>query len=548
MGKSRAQLFTKALLALVLSLVTLAVFSPVRHYGFIDFDDDLYVTRNPRVNTGLTKENAIWAFTNISYGLNWHPLTWLSHMTDVQLFGLHPGGHHLISLLIHLVNVVFILVVLMKMTGAFYRSILVAVLFAIHPLHVESVAWIAERKDVLSAFFWWLTLWAYLRHVRKTGLINDLLPGMSFALGLMAKPMLVTLPFVLLLLDYWPLGRMRPHNRVRKKIRLIHLVGEKWLLFLLSACSGVVTYMVQRRGGVVGSLEAYSWWDRVGNALISYIVYIGKMLWPVNLAIFYPYEKHGIFQAIGAMILLAAISTLVTLLIKKHPYLPVGWLWFVGTLVPVIGLVQVGFASMADRYTYLPLVGLFIMVAWGAEQAVTRRLVSTKTVGVVSIAALSILVMVSRRQVEVWENNTSLYAHAVAVTNNNWLADNNLADALFLQGKEEEALPYYIAAIKIKPDHPQLARYFVEAHMRLGRLMLKEKRFEEAESQFELVLRVRPRMADTHHLRGVALLAMRKPGEALEEFRAALRLNPGPLVQADKELECLDRIDNDNRP
>lgn len=367
---NRLKIRPDLLISLFLVMAILAVYLQVRNHDFINFDDDLYVTINPHVQAGLTLDSITWAFTS-TRASNWHPLTWLSHMLDCQIYGMNPGQHHLTNVLFHILNTLLLFFVFMRMTKDLWQSGFVAALFALHPLHVESVVWLAERKDVLSTFFWMLTLWSYVRYVERSGL-NRYLPVLFFfILGLMAKPMLVTLPFVLLLLDYWPLKRFRLGSSedgqdCRPERFYLGFIWEKIPLFLLSAGSSVITYMVQKSSGAVSTLAVIPVHVRIANAIVSYVSYIGKMIWPHNLTILYPYLKSIIYwQVVGAGLLLAVITVVVFRMMKTKPYVAVGWFWFLGTLVPVIGLVQVGLQAMADRYTYVPLIGLFIMVAWG---------------------------------------------------------------------------------------------------------------------------------------------------------------------------------------
>jgi hypothetical protein len=349
-------------IALALVAITLAVYLPVRQFGFVNFDDPDYVSANAHIAHGLTRAAVLWAFTT-GYAANWHPLTWLSHMIDVQVFGVNAGPQHLVNLLLHVLNTLLLFGLLHRMTGARGRSAFVAALFAVHPLHVESVAWIAERKDVLSTLFWMLTMWAYVAYVRRPSWARYLGVAIAFALGLMAKPMLVTLPAVLLLLDVWPLGRTGVTRLLRPRRAL---VLEKLPLFALAAVSSVMTFLVQRRGGAVSTVDQYPWASRVANALVEYVVYLGRMCWPARLSIFYPYSQSlpG-WSVAGSLVLLVALSVAVFRAGGRRPYLVVGWLWYVVTLVPVIGLIQIGTQARADRYTYVPLIGIFIMAAWG---------------------------------------------------------------------------------------------------------------------------------------------------------------------------------------
>ena len=446
---------------LALIAVNMIVYAPVWHHGFVNYDDDEYVSTNTVVLRGLTWHGASWAFTTGHAG-NWHPLTWLSHMLDVQFYGLDPGPHHLTNLLFHIANTLLLFGLLHRMTGALGRSAFVAGLFAVHPLHVESVAWVAERKDVLSTLFWMLTLWAYVEYVRRPGLRRYWPVLLFFALGLMAKQMLVTLPFVLLLLDFWPLGRVgtRPNPAGGWALSrdgwatTVRLVWEKLPLLALTVVSSIVTVVVHRQAAAVISLSATPLNLRVANALVSYVTYISKMLWPARLAVLYPYAQSlpGWWVA-GAFLGLMGISVAVIRAGPRHPYLPVGWLWYLGTMVPVIGLIQVGNQATADRYTYVPLIGLFIVVAWGVPDLLVRW--PRRRIGLPIAAGLVILAcaIAARGQLRYWEDSTTLWTRALAVTTENNIAHNNLAVSLADQGKLDEAIAHYSEALRIKPDY-----------------------------------------------------------------------------------------------
>jgi len=492
---------------LFLIVGTLTVFWQVQHHDFIDLDDHLYVTENNHVQAGLTKKGVIWAFTTF-HAANWHPLTWLSHMLDCQLFGMRPGMHHLTNLLFHILNSLLLLLVLRKMTGAWWRSAFVAALFALHPLHVESVAWVAERKDVLSTFFWLLTMWVYAHYAERPTFDRYLLVLLSFALGLMAKPMLVTLPFVLLLVDYWPLGRLQlgqscnDGNLRIKKSSAFRVVWEKIPFFVLAAMSGVLTLLAQQKAGALRTLDIIPLKIRTANALVSYISYIGKMIWPHNLAVFYPHPGIvPMWQAVGAglsLICLCVLSVMFVRAGRRFPHLAVGWLWYLGTLVPVIGLVQVGSQAMADRYTYVPLIGLFIMISWGFYDLVrgwkNRRMVLAISTGVVLLA----LMACTWSQVRLWKNSTLLFKHALNVTDNNYKARNLLGIASERQGRLKEALRHYSEALRIKPE-------YADAHNNQGVALARQGRLKEAISHFSEALRIKPDYVDAHNNLGVAL-------------------------------------------
>ena len=462
---------------LVLIVITFALFSRVLSSDFINFDDGTYITENPMVQNGLTSTSVVWAFTS-GYASNWHPLTWISHMVDCQLYGLNPQGHHLTSLLFHIFNVLLLFLVLRNITGAVWRSAVVAALFAWHPLHVESVAWVAERKDVLSTFFWLLTMLAYARYAEESKVQSPKskvyygLALVCFALGLMAKPMLVTLPFLLLLLDFWPLrriydpdakacgaglrftiyeptdlqtassfkapsGPLASPTSHKSQITYRKLILEKVPFLLLAIASSVVTFLVQKTGGAVASLEALSFGQRIANALVSYIRYLGKMVWPRDLAVFYPiHHAWAAWQWAGAGLLIVAISVLAIAMIRQRPYFSVGWFWYLGTLVPVIGLIQVGGQSMADRYTYMPLVGIFIIFSWGMADLLGRgQLRRMNLAWAVIVPVLVACLMVTRSQTSYWKDSITLFRHAIAVTTDNTLAHVDLGRA-FGQGRQ----------------------------------------------------------------------------------------------------------------
>jgi len=513
--------------SLALIAVNLIVYASVWHDDFVNYDDYQYVSENADVSGGLTWHGVAWAFTT-GAAANWHPLTWLSHMLDVQLYGLNPGAHHLTNLLLHIANTLLLFGLLHRMTGALGRSAFVAGLFAVHPLHVESVAWVAERKDVLSTLFWMLTLWAYVAYVRKPRLRRYLVVLLFFALGLMAKPMLVTLPFVLLLLDFWPLGRMAPGPNPAGRwapsrewwATVVHLVWEKLPLLALSVASSIVTFVVQRRGGSVVSLDAIPLNLRLANALASYVAYIGKMLWPAHLAVLYPYAQSlPRWWIAGAFLGLIGTTVAVIWASRRHPYLPVGWLWYLGTLVPVIGLVQVGPQAMADRYTYIPLIGLFILVAWGVPDLLVRwrlRRIALPTAAGLVIAACAIA---ARGQVQYWESGTALWTHALEVTTGNYVAHTDLGVVLARQGRTDEAIREFREALRIKPG-------YADGHNKLGRALAEQGRLDEAIAHYTEALRNDPASAEAHNNLGLALARQGKLDESTHEFLEALRIQP----------------------
>lgn len=513
------------MVCMFLVVATLAVYWKVQNHDFVNYDDHLYVIDNRHVQAGFTREGIIWAFTTI-HASNWHPLTWLSHMLDCQIYGLNAGGHHLTNLLFHIVNTLLLFIVLKRMTGALWRSGLVAALFALHPLHVESVAWVAERKDVLSTFFWMLTMWAYVRYVERPGLNTYFFLLLFFILGLMSKPMLVTLPFVLLLMDYFPLGRLQL-GQYSKKIYLgiqespvIRLLWEKAPLFALAAASCVVTLHAQQSGGALASLDKFPLNIRIANALVSYVSYMGKTIWPRRLAVLYPHaDMLPVWQAALAGLLLVCISILVIRAARRFPYLAVGWLWYLGTLVPVIGVVQVGAQSMADRYTYIPLIGLFIIIAWGVADLAARwrfrELVLAMSVGLV-LLAFGIFTWL---QVRHWHNSVALFKHTLNVTANNYVAHNNLGLVLARGGSLKEAISHYYQALEINPN-------YAYTHNNLGIALAEQGRADAAISHYSVALRIKPDYAEVHNNLGVELALQGSLKEAIDHFSEALRLKP----------------------
>jgi protein O-mannosyl-transferase len=498
-----------------LAVLTLLVYSPTFHYPFVRYDDPAYVYENPHVQAGLTADGARWAFTTFDCG-NWHPLTWLSLQLDAQLYGgLNAGAFHRTNVLLHAANAVLLFLVLSRMTGAVWRSAVVAGLFALHPLRVESVAWVAERKDVLSTLFWALTLAAYLHYVRQPGVGRYLLVVLPFVLGLLAKPMLVTLPFVLLLLDYWPLGRLRP-GAVRR------LLLEKVPLFGLVLASCAVTFLAQAHGNAVAPVEAFPPAARVGNALLAYVGYLGKTFWPVRLAVYYPHPGAAVpvGPALGAGLFLAAVTTLALGPGRRWPYLAVGWLWYLGTLVPVIGLVQVGGQGMADRYTYVPLVGVFVMVVWGmADLAQGWRLPRGYLVAA-GAAALSACAALTRAQVGHWDSTLHLWEHAAAVTEGNGLAHLNLGTCYREQGRPTAARKEFEKAAALEPRA-------AVAHFNLGNVLADLGQPEEALAEFRTAGELDPDIPVPPNTVGALLQSLGRVEEAEAEYRRAIDLSPG---------------------
>ena len=507
--------------ALALALVTLAAFWQVTGHSFVNYDDQEYVTNNQMVQSGLNAGSIAWAFTT-DHADNWHPLTWLSHMLDIQLFGLNPGWHHFTSLLFHVANSVLLFLVLKKMTAAPWRSAFVAALFALHPLHVESVAWISERKDVLSAFFFLLTLWAYSRFADfqvssfKFRVKWYALALAFFVLGLMSKPMLVTTPFVLVLLDFWPLRRLQTFDF--RSSAFLRLLLEKTPFFALALASCVITFVVQRRGGVVAGIAALPIGSRLSNALVAGLTYIRKMFWPGDLAVLYPLpHAPQTSVAILAALVLLGITCLAVWSLRHSPYFAVGWFWFLGMLVPVIGLVQVGIQAMADRYTYIPLIGLFIAMTWSVWEMLGSKIRNEFFWTALATGILAVCFRLTVSQASHWKNTEALFAQALRVTRDNPVAQYILGEAIGNRGGDPSA--YYQEAIRLKPN-------YAEAHNNLGIILYGRQDFVQAITHFSETVRIRPNYLDAHSNLGSALAAVGRIDEAIEQFRETLRLNP----------------------
>ena len=592
----RAALAVCALLA----VATLLLYWPATRNGFIAIDDHDYILDNTQVTAGLTWAGIAWAFTT-GHASNWHPLTWVSHMADCQFFGLNPAGHHFVNILLHTVNSLLVFLLLRRMTGSLWRSAFVAAFFAWHPLHVESVAWASERKDVLSTLFWLLTMLAYVRYVELSKVQSPkskvlyALALVCFALGLMSKPMVVTLPFVLLLVDFWPLQRGWMDSPDGESPNLFSLpwgklILEKLPLFVLAGVASVVTFLVQRKAGAMTSLETLPLSTRVENAAIAYFQYISKTVLPVNLAAFYPYpfNRHppvAIF--VTAFVLLGLLSCLFLLCVRRRPYLAVGWFWFLGTLVPTIGLVQVGSQSMADRYMYIPSIGLFMAAIWGLVDFLSGWQFGRKILAVAGVVALAGCIVVTSFQIGYWHDSRALWTHAIDVTTGNYVAYNGLGGVFDEEHKPAEALTNYLISVQInprysegeynlgtaylnqgdlgdaytelsnsiksdpdyapaqnnlgetlmkmgKPDEAaarylraiQLAPDFAEAHYNYATLLAQQGKFPDAIGQFREAIRLKPKYAEAHGNLGVALMNANQPAAGLAEFTEAARLQP----------------------
>ena len=520
------------LISMFLIVATIAVFWQVQNYEFVDFDDNVHIFENRLIQTGLSLEGIIWAFTT-TYPDYWHPLPWLMHMLNYQLFGLNPGGYHFTNLLFHIANTLLLFLVLKRMTGAFWRSSFVSALFALHPLHVESVVWVTECKDVLSTFFWMLTIWAYLHYVESPSLNRYLIVFLFLALGLMSKPMLVTIPFVLLLLDYWPLRRLQFGksngankaqtnkfiNQSCKGASIFHLVLEKIPLLVLSFVSIYVIFFLRQGEDIVIHIENRSINLRVANALVSYVSYIGKMFWPHHLSTFYPYPNTlPLWKVSSSVLLLFSLSVLLIRNSQRYPYNTVGWLWYIGTLLPVIGLVQWGlWPSMADRFTYVPLIGLFIIITWIFPDILARWRYCKIGLTLSACLVLSTLMICTWLQVRHWENSIKLFSHAIQVTSNNYPAHYNLGVILARHGKTKQALDHYYETLRIRPD-------YVKAHYNLGVALARQDKIEEAITHYYEALRTKPDYIEAHNNLAVALASQGMFKKAIAHLGEAIRI------------------------
>jgi protein O-mannosyl-transferase len=510
--KARPPFWQGALIAAALVALNLFVYAQVRRADFVQLDDPGYVQENTHVAAGLTWASAKWAFTT-GHLANWHPLTWLSHMLDVQFFGVTAGAHHVTNVALHILNTLVLFGLLRRMTAALWPSAIVAALFAVHPLHVESVAWISERKDVLSTFFWLLTMWAYVSYVRRPGPVRYGLVLAAFALGLMSKPMLVTLPIVLLLIDFWPLGRSRKGAWSR-------LLVEKLPLIALAVISSVITFVVQRQGGAVSGLDVLPWDVRITNALVSFVAYIAKTLWPAGLVVFYPHARVAqTGPALVALAILVAISFVAWRVRRRAPYLLVGWLWYLVTLVPVIGFIQVGTQALADRYTYVPLIGLFIALTWTVSEVSARWSMQRTVLPIAAAAMIVMLAVAARAQASYWRDNATLWRHALEATPENYRAHNAVGSILGNDGKPAEALAHFVEAARLQPD-------YADAYYNLGRTYADLGRLDESVPHYRRALALRPGFAEAHNNLGLVLSQQGHEDEAMAEYETAAKLEP----------------------
>jgi protein O-mannosyl-transferase len=577
------------LMAVLLVVVTSAVYWPVMGHDFVNYDDPAYVTDNPHVRAGLTWDGLVWAFGRIhGDGTYWHPLSWVSHMVDCRLYGLKPGGHHRTNVLLHAANAALVFLVFRRMTGAFWRCVVLAALFALHPLQVDSVAWVAERKSLLSAFFWLLTLWAYVRyaevqspafHVTDHGSrithhfsLFYVLSLFFLACGLMCKPVLVTLPVVLLLLDYWPLQRFQrstlnsqlstspPLHGLGLKTQdsrlkvLLPLLWEKLPFFALAVASSIITVLAHQALGMLNSLSMPPWDARLENALVSYVRYLGKTLWPSHLAVFYPYPNAWpMWEVVTCALLLLAVSGLALGTVRSRPWLFVGWFWFLGVLVPFIGLIQAGAQAMADRFIYVAALGLFVAMIWGLHGLAKRGRYQQSGLSVAGAAAIVLCLVLTRQQLGYWKNSETLFQHALEVTENNYLAHLNLGTALDDKGQIDEANREFREAIRLKPDYAlahnnlgmaldgkgqideaikefqeaiRLKPDYALAHSNVGNALVRKGQIEEAIKALQEAVRLKPDYAEAHNNLGNALVRKGQTGEGIRQYQEAVRLRP----------------------
>jgi tetratricopeptide (TPR) repeat protein len=572
---------TSNLAGFFLFIITITVFSPVIHHDFINYDDPIYITENPIIKEGLTLEGLSWALTDTSTA-SWYPLTWLSHMLDFELFGLNPGGHHFTGLIIHSVNAVLLFFLLKKLTNNLFSSFFVAIIFALHPLHVEPVAWASSRKDLLSAFFWILTMWCYADYSVRGGALRHLLVLICFTLGFMSKAMLVTLPFILLMMDYWPLSRVdfsqtkinifssrNPKPPVKTEIPVIlKLIAEKIPLFAISLLMILLSYHAQKNYGAVTNFDVLPMVDRISNIIVSYAGYIFKFFLPINLSVHYPiYLPLPLWEIIVSLIILFFISFVSILFFHKRPYLLFGWFWFLGTLVPVIGFIQLGNQAMADRYTYIPIIGLAIIFSWGIQELLENSH-KKSLFKLIILAFILFNIILTTLQLRFWQNSVTLFDHAVKLDKNNLKAQSNLGHALAIKGKHAEAIPHFQAALgnyRVKKEiHYNLGKAYqnleiydkaihhyksslaidpayAKASLNLGTLFYKLKDYDQAVNYYMNVLRANPDHSGAHNNLGIIMLQQNHTERAFYHFNMALNINPDNQMA----IKNLQRINTD---
>lgn len=539
------------LICMFLAAAILAAYWQVQYYDLTCYDDISYISNNPYVKKGLTGESFTWAMTTIHMGY-WQPLTWLSHMLDYQLFGPNIGGHHWVNVILHIANAILLYIVLRRTSGETWKSAIVAALFAVHPLNVESVAWIAERKNVLSTLFWFIALWFYACYVERPTLYRYALILLTFSLGLMAKPMLVTLPFTLLLFDYWPLGRLTSWKVLPR------LLYEKIPFFILTTIVSIETFLSCRHKDVISHLDKITLGERTANVLVSYVKYIANMLWPQDLAIFYPYSKDfTAFQIVGSALLLIITSCIMIIFARQYRYALTGWLWYLGTLIPVIGLIQAGPQAMADRFAYIPMIGLFVMIVWGVPDLLKKWPQRRIVFSVVSGAVLSVLIICTLQQVRYWQNSMALFEHALRVTGETPRVHYHMGVALTHGGKPDQAVKHFEYAIKGNPEFAEAysymgialasqgkidgaMAYFREAlqrkrhdemtHNNLGAALINKGKLDEAIVHIQEALNIRPDYVPAHRNMGVALASQGKMEEAIGYYKKALQLERSDAI------------------
>ena len=515
------------LVVLILILLILAVYWPVQNYGFINFDDNVYITENSHVRSGITLDGFYWAFSTKHFGL-WNPLVWLSFMIDYHFFGFNAGGYHWTNVIIHIFNTILLFFLFRNLTGAVWRSAFVAALFAIHPINVESVAWIAERKNVLSTFFWMLTILFYVRYAKQPNWKRYPPVFICFALGLMSKPMLVTLPFVLLLLDYWPLNRAAIYTQDETNItaalksgrkKLSFLILEKIPLFFLSAVSVYITLYSAIHTPPSERIIYIGFMQRITNVIFSYVMYLKKLFWPGDLSIYYLYLNVPIWQVFLSAVLLIMITILVCKYFKKCPYLPVGWFWYLGTLVPVIGIIQIADHTMADRYAYVPLIGIFIMIVWGVEQITSKAVYLKKIFMLTAVLIIALLIVAARNQVKLWTNTVTLFENALKKDPNNHMAYHKIGWEAARNGDNLKALYYFDMALKIRPG-------LYPAYYYKGRVLMRMGKRDEAYKNFEKASQAKKIPAEVYHNLGILCFEDNNLDKAIEYYTKAIAGKP----------------------
>ncbi len=518
------------LVSVILILLIISVYWPVQHYGFLNFDDQVYVTDNARVQSGLTWDNVRWALSSLDAGF-WHPMTWLSLMLDASLYRLNAGGFHRTNVLLHIGSTLLLFLTWRRMTGIIWQSGFIAALFAVHPLNVEPVVWIASRKDVLCVFFGMLTMWTYARYAETPNVGRYLSVWIFFMLGLMSKPIIATLPFIMLLLDYWPLARFEDTNNQKKKWSL--LILEKLPLAVCALSVIIVTFIAEYRFGAISATETISWPARISNALVSYLIYIEKMFFPAKLAAYYPHPgAWQLWTSIGAGLLIILLTSIAIQKRRSYPYLFVGWLWYLIALVPVIGFIQLGTLARADRYAYIPLIGIFVMVVWGSTEYFAQMKHRQSLLLCFALAILLSLVVTSRLQVAHWQNGLTLFYHAINVTDNNYKAYHGLGMAYHSVGDDEKAIQNIRHSLSLKPDK--------RAHIDLGVVYMSKMKFKDAEREFNAALKLDTANAKAHNNLGAALASQGKYEESVYHFQKALCLDPDYRDASDNFRKALE--------